>query len=58
VSGRTVTGIASDGGWESWKETAFLDTATNRRVHSIPAGWYAQEVLEVPSVAVACGGSI
>jgi hypothetical protein len=53
-----VTGTASDGGRESWKEAAFFDTATNRRVYSIPAGWYVQEVLEVPSVAVACGGTI
>jgi hypothetical protein len=58
VSGRTVMGTASGGGRESWKEAAFFDTATNRRMHSIPAGWFVQEVLEVPSLAVACGGII
>jgi hypothetical protein len=52
VSRMTVTGTASGGGRESWKEAAFFDTAMNRRVHSIPAGWYVQEVLEVASVAV------
>jgi hypothetical protein len=59
VSRRTVAGTASDGGRESWKEAAFFDTATNRRVYSIPAGWYyVQEVLEVASITVACGGTI
>jgi hypothetical protein len=30
----------------------------NRRVDSIAAGWYVQEVLEVPSVAVFVGDTI
>jgi hypothetical protein len=56
-----MTGTASSGGREYWKEAAFfntamkcrVDSAINCRVDSIPAGWYIQEVLEVPSVAVA-----
>jgi hypothetical protein len=41
-------------GRESWKEASLFDTAMNRRVDSIAVGWYVQEVLEAPSVAVVC----
>jgi hypothetical protein len=58
VSRRTVTGTASGGGRESWKEASRFDTAMNRRVDSIAAGWYVQEVLGVPSVAVFIGDTI
>jgi hypothetical protein len=51
------TGVVC-GGREYWKEAAFFDRAMDRRVDSIPLGWYIQELLEVPSVAVACGGTI
>jgi hypothetical protein len=37
VSRRTVTGVASDGGRESWKEVAFFGTVMNRRAGTIPA---------------------
>jgi hypothetical protein len=57
-SERTVTGTASAVGRESWKEAPLFDTAMNRRVDSIAAGWNFLEVLEVPNVAVFAGGTI